>query len=619
LQEDFRDFVFVSLTRANNAVRPLKAVSAFAANREPIYSIKTVNRSMHNLVLKADVARLKELLSRDQGNIDINASDSQGFTPIMRAITNPKMSVEIVRLLLDHGADIKKTRLLDDTISTNAMALALGAGNPEIVRLLIERGGDIHYQRESGYGAVVDAVHGRDILHDPYLIDLLTLLIENDVTLNSITSYGESGLRVLSQIGRFDAVKVLLDAGADPDQLRWTSLMRAVALGSPSDVMREVEQGISLEDQDCWSRTAWLIAIQTGDLAKAKILYDVGANIRARGRCGKPPIFYAVENHHLPMLNWLLKLGADLEETDEFGESPLLNAVESNNLPAVERLLKAGANLSRERHNQTALNSARTREIAEYLLAAGSDPSHLSFESRRALLGFEPEPSPLLFDASSDDFREQWRPRFGISNPQKIEGKFYEEMVRSGINAFQASQLFCATVEAGHPIWCAQRYGQSICSMPDGRIIQIGGEHEDYYDDDFCIYNDIFVHHPGGAIEFFNYPEEVFPPTDFHTATLIGDRFIWIIGSLGYFGRRHYGETPVYRLDTESYRIERMKILGEPPGWIYGHAALVLPGGRIQISGGEIISLPGDKESHIKNNRSFILDTEHCTWSNDGR
>jgi len=576
-----------------------------------------VNRSLHNLVLRNDVPRLKELLSRDQGNIDINASDLQGYTPIMRAVANSKANVELVRFLLDHGADIKKTRLLDDSISTNAMALALGAGNPEIVRLLLERGGDIHYQGEGGYGAVVDAVHGRDILHDPLLIDLLSLLIENDVTLNSITSYGESGLRVLSRIGRFDAVKVLFDAGADPDQLKWTSLMRAVALGSRSDVMREVENGIPLEDRDWWSRTAWLIAIQTGDLAKARILYDVGANIHVRGRCGKPSIFYAIENHHLPILNWLLEIGADLEETDEFGVTPLMDAVENNNLSAVERLLKTGANLSREKNKQTALSVARTREIAQCLLAAGSDPSHLSFEARRALLGFEPEPSPILFDVSPDDFREQWTRRYGISNPQKFEGRFYKEMVRSGINAFQASEIFCETVEAGHPIWCAQRFGQSICSMPDGRIIQVGGEHEDSYDPDFCIYNDVFVHHPGGAIEFFSYPEEAFPPTDFHTATLIGGRFIWIIGSLGYFGRRHYGETPVHRLDTESYRIERMKILGECPGWIYGHAAKVLQDGKVQISGGEIISLSGDKESHIKNNRSFVLNTEHCVWSND--
>ncbi len=573
-----------------------------------------MNPSLHNLVLKGDLPRLKELLSHGSGSADVNAPDSLGCTSLMRAVANPKVNAELVRTLLDHGADINKARVLQGTVPASAMALALGAGNPEIVRLLIGRGGDVHYKTEGGYGALVDAVHGRDVLRDPLLIDLIRLLIECGVALNGITSYGESGLRVLSRIGRFDAVKALLDAGADPAQLKWTALMRAVALGSASDVIREIGQGAALEDRDFWDRTAWLIAIQTGDLEKARILYDAGANLCARGRCGKPPIFYAIESHQLPMLNWLLEIGAGVEELDEFEHTPLINAVESNNPAAVQRLLKAGADLIGVR-GRSALGFARTREIARCLLAAGADPGQLSFEARRALLGFEPEPSAIHFDVAPEDFRGQQTRRFGISNPQKFEGAFYQEMVRSGINAFQAAEVFRESIEPIHPVWCAQRFGQSITTMPDGRIIQIGGEHEDYYDADFCIYNDIFVHHPTGAIEFFGYPEAVFPPTDFHTATLIGDRVIWIIGSLGYLGKRHYGETPVYRLDTESYQIERIKIAGKCPGWIYGHAAIALAGGKIQISGGEIVSLSGDTELHARNDQYFVLDTEQSAWS----
>jgi len=576
-----------------------------------------VRASLQNLVLKADIPGLRELLNRDDSEIDINAPDQGGYTPIMRSVANPKTSIEIVRLLLNHGADIQNWHCIEPGFSANAMVLALGAGNPEIIRLLIEHGGDVHYQRESGYGAIIDAVHSRDVLRDARLIELLHLLIEKGAALNCITSYAESGLRVLSRIGRFDAVKVLLDAGADPDQLKWTSLMRAIALGSLSDVRREVDQHALLEDRDWWMRTAWLIAIQTGDLAKLKLLYAAGSDVRARGKCGKPPIFYAIESHHLTVLNWLLEIGTDIEDTDDFGVTPLMNAVENNDLSAVERLVKAGASLNSKMNEQTALSLARTREIAQYLLNAGSDPGDLSFEARRALLGFEPEPCGILFDVSPDDFREQWMRRFGVSNPQKFEGRYYQEMVRAGINASQAAELFRETVKAGHPVWSAQRFGQSISFMADGRLIQIGGEHEDHYDSDFCIFNDVFVHHPAGAIEIFGYPEEVFPPTDFHTATVIGGRFIWIIGCLGYYGKRRYGETPVYRLDTESYQMEKMRIKGDSPGWIYEHTAKTLSSGVIQLLGGQIVSLVGNKETHTKNDRFFFLDTERCVWSRD--
>ena len=78
----------------------------------------------------------------------------------------------------------------------------------------------------------------------------------------------------------------------------------------------------------------------------------------------------------------------------------------------------------------------------------------------------------------------------------------------------------------------AKRFGQSLTLLPDGLAVQIGGEHEDYYDPDFCIYNDVFVHERDGSITIYGYPESAFPPTDFRTATLVGDS-IYVIGSLG--------------------------------------------------------------------------------------
>ena len=150
-------------------------------------------------------------------------------------------------------------------------------------------------------------------------------------------------------------------------------------------------------------------------------------------------------------------------------------------------------------------------------------------------------------------------------------------MIRSGISASQAADLYGRPLyrrpakEA--PIWCAQRFGQSLTLLPDGRVVQIGGEHEDSYDPDFCIYNDVLVHRPDGTIHIFGYPESIFPPTDFHTATLV-DEHIYIVGSLGYSGTRQHGVTPVYCLDTESFRIDRVQTLGDAPGWISRHRAV---------------------------------------------
>jgi hypothetical protein len=143
--------------------------------------------------------------------------------------------------------------------------------------------------------------------------------------------------------------------------------------------------------------------------------------------------------------------------------------------------------------------------------------------------------------------------------------------------------------------------------------VQVGGEHEDSYDADFCIYNDVFVHDVDGSIAIFGYPEEVFPPTDFHTATLV-DRAIYVIGSLGYAGKRRYGTTPVYRLDVETLRMERLHAGGEGPGWIYGHRADRIGPSQIRISGGKIVTAHGGDEAHTENTAAFILDIDRMLW-----
>ena len=80
------------------------------------------------------------------------------------------------------------------------------------------------------------------------------------------------------------------------------------------------------------------------------------------------------------------------------------------------------------------------------------------------------------------------------------------------------------------PVWCFTREGDRHTLLPDGRTAYIGGEHEDSYDPMSCIYNDVIVTSPSSystdgpeeyadTITIYGYPESVFPPTDFPTAT----------------------------------------------------------------------------------------------------
>jgi ankyrin repeat protein len=509
--------------------------------------------------------------------------------------------------------------------SLAALSSALAEGDPANVAALIAAGADLRYTREDGYDALIDAVHGRDILLDDRLLDLLRLLIANGVDLNRVTKYAESGLRVLSWAGRFDGVQLLLDAGADERLLEWTPLIRAVALGSLQDVEEMLDSGAPLEAVDWWSRTAFLVALLAGDVNKVEVLVRRGANVDARGRCGQPPLSYAA--HGRPhVVKWLIEHGQSVDQTDEFGGTPLMKAVEWSDLPCVDLLIQSGADVNRDL-NGSVLGRARSRDIACRLLDAGADPAGMTNEARRALLGFAVDPDECLLVASTDEFRRACSPRFGTSNPERIQEPFWESMIRSGVNAYAARRRYdseslnggsCpspATFERrieGAQVFCAQRFGQSVTFLPDGRIVEIGGEHEDFYDPDFCIYNDVFVHAPDGAITIFGYPEVVFPPTDFHTATLLDDH-IYTIGSLGYLRARRPGVTPVYRLDLHSFRMEVVTTRGDAPGWIHGHRA-ILSGSEIRVSGGMVAVVLDGRSDLAENSNTFVLDLASMIW-----
>jgi hypothetical protein len=159
------------------------------------------------------------------------------------------------------------------------------------------------------------------------------------------------------------------------------------------------------------------------------------------------------------------------------------------------------------------------------------------------------------------------------------------------------------------PFWSWQRFGRTSTALPDGRVIHIAGEHEDGYDPDFCIYNDVVVRYAGGRREFFLYPKDAFPPTDFHTATLVGSKIV-LIGSLSYGDLRRPGETQVLTLDILNLRIERVATTGESPGWLSRHIAEKTGETRILVAGGEVLTA----DACAPNPGVFELDLSTMTW-----
>jgi ankyrin repeat protein len=607
--------------------------------------------AIHDAVRKGDIQEVGKLL--DSG-IDIEAYNESGETPLMAACLSADAPVELVRLLLDRGADpnalarpwasnqsenpdetdfnplpdmeelfgdspeiLNMIRSMEDKMRTgkaateierhSVLSWAVTKAPLEKLRLLLERGADPNYRSAAGYTPVIHAAcSGR--------MDVIEWLLSVGASPDGSTSYGESALSVFSRSGEFRHVARLLEMGADPVPLKWTPLHRAAALGSPDEVAGLLDEGADPEAVDFWERTPLLLAIHAGKIENASLLLERGANRGATGRCGKTAMHYPTDRDDSTMLRWLLDRGFPADNTDDFKSTPLMHAVENGASACFEALIDEGVEWRRtDQFGEPLMANASHPEIIRRLIELGQSAEGMEDDVLRNWIGLGNRDELPVTEAEFHAGRSR---RFGTSNPERMDVPFWDAMVRNGWNAWQAAKQFGHnSCGLGDPVWCHDRYGMSLTPLPDGRWVQIAGEHEDGYDPDFCIYNDVIVHDGEGGFGIFGYPKDIFPPTDFHTATLVGE-WIYIIGNLGYPETREaFGyETPVFRLHTGDWHIERVETQGESPGWIYKHQAKP-DGDRIRVFQGKHYALSEAGEGKIHGlEGSYSLDLASGTW-----
>ncbi len=429
---------------------------------------------------------------------------------------------------------------------------------------------------------------------------------------NAASSYGETPLKQAYRCGRMDVFSLLLEHGADLSAMRWGPLHRAVALGDMEELQDAAKAG-DMSARDVLRLTPFLLACEMGDVEKAAYLLPLTKQEdRYSSYHRKPALTVAAWKGRAEVVRWLLANGFDVNETDEFGGTALIAAAEMDQAETVNILLESGAdieakyNLSaavkninptewglspslkavEERESfETAASKTGGVEIARLLIWAGAQPHDFDNDVLRELTGAALIPRQKI---TPEIFEAQAHQRFGVLNPEPVTCEFWMEMVRTGMSAYSGYEVHGDGPQSygESPIWCFDRFGMSTTELPGNVWVQIAGEHEDYYDPDFCIYNDVVVHDGKGNAQFYVYPREVFPPTDFHTATLVEDAII-LIGNLGYVESRPTGRTQVLRLNLKDFSIDRIETSGETPGWISRHRAR-LNGNRIVVWGGKV-------------------------------
>ncbi len=210
-----------------------------------------------------------------------------------------------------------------------------------------------------------------------------------------------------------------------------------------------------------------------------------------------------------------------------------------------------------------------------------------------------------------------WHTRiYGKSNPENQTNDVWKWIFQNRLGAYKARKILTGKSETQpkNPTWSMDRFGQSCTVLPDGRKVYIAGEHEDFYDPDFCVYNDVIVEHSDGDVAIYGYPEDVFPPTDFHSATLVGDQ-IYIVGNAYYEGDFDEETTPVYVLDTNTWKISPFLTSGDVPHQLSSQEAeLSQCMEEIYFQGGNVTSRKS--RYHSENVDKWCLNIKTGVWRN---
>lgn len=219
-------------------------------------------------------------------------------------------------------------------------------------------------------------------------------------------------------------------------------------------------------------------------------------------------------------------------------------------------------------------------------------------------------------DYTAEEFDQQRRPRFGVANPELVDVPFWNQQIRTGDNAWTGLRRAMGEDADGFtdgPTWTFERFGATATRLPDGRVVAIAGEHEDWYDPDFHIYNDVIVFGPNGEQDVYLYPPEVFPPTDFH-ATVWAEPYLYMVGNLGRPEHRNDARPLVHRLDSRTWQIEPFASRG-PLHAAFHRCLASYDADRhaIRVIGG-LWYEPGQREA-THNSQEYWLDLATAQWN----
>jgi ankyrin repeat protein len=334
-----------------------------------------ITENLFRLAIKAaDGATLRIILGSGfdpSDQVCYNAFDfDRKLTPLQYACK--VRSTEIVRLLLEAGADVSSTldpgqSVLECAVSYAAYPHESDLHQTELIQILLDAGA----KADTEHGA-----HALQIAVRAHHINIVALLIHAGADVSSTTDLGKSVLECaigVSYGGRCremdivqtKLIRILLDAGAKADTEHGAhALHRATEQHHFKTVALLINAGADINSTlgpkasvlECAVRFSHMGNLHKRDIVQTeliRILLDAGA--KADTEHGAYALYMAAKAHHVKTVALLIDAGADVNFKDFNGRSPLFEFVQTSEdtpcslyedvVAIIRKLIQAGADV----------------------------------------------------------------------------------------------------------------------------------------------------------------------------------------------------------------------------------------------------------------------------------
>ncbi|RXN05494.1 ankyrin repeat and SOCS box 15-like protein [Labeo rohita] len=188
-------------------------------------------------------------------------------------------------------------------------------------------------------------MHRASVQPDIHVLDSV-LLGSYELSMEEMTTDGDTALTLACQAGHLENVKVLLQHGASPHNMNSrneTPLLLAVRANS-YDMVHALIMGGAFVEQVCLKKwTATHEAAKVGCVDIMMLLLRHGGKAMGRDGHGVTPLGIAAEYGHPEILAILIEHGGDVTAQATNGDSVLYDAAGCGNLDCIDLLLQHGA------------------------------------------------------------------------------------------------------------------------------------------------------------------------------------------------------------------------------------------------------------------------------------